>query len=195
MPSKSTTRRKTTVRRNTNSGTDITSLLERDHKLVKRLLNQLDQTTERAAKQREQLLNQIESELKTHTRIEEEIFYPAFRDAVKKADQDMYYEALEEHHIVDVVLAEIKAADTESEEFGAKAKVLKDLVLHHAEEEEEPQMFVKARRAMSKQKLNELGKQMQARKEELGAGIMTRVARTAGATLGKIMNGGKRRAA
>jgi hemerythrin-like domain-containing protein len=195
MPSKTTSRKKTAVRRNTNSGTDITALLAHDHKVVKRLLNQLDQTTERATTRREELFKQVENELKMHTRIEEEIFYPAFRDAVKKADQDMYYEALEEHHIVDVVLAEMKSADTESEEFGAKAKVLKDLVLHHAEEEEEPQMFVKARRVMNKQKLNELGKQMQARKQELGAGIMTRVARTAGATLGKIMNGGKGRAA
>src|SRR3954469_19179206 len=135
MPSRSATRKKPATRRNSSSGTDITTLLERDHKLVKRLLNQLDQTTERAAKQREELLKQIENELKTHTRIEEEIFYPAFRDAVKKADQDMYYEALEEHHIVDVVLAEMKGADVESEEFGAKAKVLKDLVMHHAEEE------------------------------------------------------------
>jgi hypothetical protein len=177
------------------SSADITLLLERDHKVVKRLLNQLEQTTERATTRREELFKQIENELKTHTRIEEEIFYPAFRDAVKKADQDMYYEAMEEHHVVDVVLAEMKAADTESEEFGAKAKVLKDLVLHHAEEEEEPEMFVKARRVMSKQELNDLGKQMQARKAELEAGIITRVARTAGATLGKIMNGGKRRAA
>jgi hypothetical protein len=195
MPSKSTTRRKPATRRNTKSGADITSLLEHDHKVVKRLLNQLDQTTERATKQREELFNQIETELKMHTRIEEEVFYPAFRDAAEKADQEMYYEALEEHHVVDLVLAEMKRADFESEEFGAKAKLLKDLVLHHAEEEEEPQMFVKARRMMSKQKLNDLGKQMQARKAELGAGIMTRVARTAGATLGRIMNGGKRRAA
>jgi len=63
----------------------------------------LEETTERATGKREKLLATIEQELKLHTKIEEEIFYPAFRDAAKKKDdKDLYYEAIEEHHVVDV---------------------------------------------------------------------------------------------
>jgi hypothetical protein len=174
---------------------DITSLLERDHRVVKRLLNQLIATTARASRQRKELLEKIESELKTHTQIEEEIFYPAFKQASIKADEHFYYEALEEHHMVDVMLSEMKSSDIESEEFNARAKVLKDLVLHHAEQEEERKMFTRARRVMNKQQLRELGEQMKSRKEELGTGILTRVARTTGAAIGKLVNGGRRRAA
>jgi iron-sulfur cluster repair protein YtfE (RIC family) len=97
---------------------------------VKQLLNRLNATTERAVNQREQLLQEIETELKIHTRLEEEIFYPAFKKAAKTADDHLYYEAVEEHHMVDMALKEMKAADAESEEFSAKAKVLQDLVLH-----------------------------------------------------------------
>jgi Hemerythrin HHE cation binding domain len=174
---------------------DITSLLERDHRIVKRLLNQLTATTARASRQREELLHKIESELKTHTQIEEEIFYPAFKEASIKADEHFYYEALEEHHMVDVMLPEMKSIDIESEEFNAKVKVLKDLVLHHAQEEEEKKMFTRARRVMNREQLRELGEQMQTRKQELSAGILTRVARTTGAAIGKLVNGGRRRAA
>ena len=74
-----------------------------------------------------------------------EIFYPAYKAAVsKREDTKLYHEALEEHHVVDTVIAEIKSCDSGSEEFSAKAKVLKDLVEHHAEEEEK-QMFPRAR--------------------------------------------------
>jgi hypothetical protein len=162
---------------------------------LKQLLNRLNATTERAVNQREQLLQDIETALKIHTRLEEEIFYPAFKDAVKSADEHLYYEAVEEHHLVDFVLKEIKAADAESEEFSAKAKVLQDIVLHHAEEEEEPVMFLKARRAMSADELSELGRNMQTRKQELQSSTLTRLAKTTGRTVGKFVNGVRRRAA
>lgn len=146
---------------------DAISMLKADHKKVKALLEALEKTTERGAKKREKLLGQIEKELRVHTNLEETIFYPAFRDAVKKKeDREMYFEALEEHHVVKLVLPELKSTDPTSEPFAAKAKVLKELVTHHAKEEER-EMFPEARKVLDPTELQELGVRMQAKKKEL----------------------------
>ena len=147
--------------------TNAINLLKADHKKVKGMLEDLESTTERGAKTREKLLAQIETELTVHTSIEEEIFYPAFRDAVKKKeDRELYFEAIEEHHVVKVVLPEIKETDPASETFGAKSKVLKELVTHHAKEEER-EMFPAAKKVLSDDELEQLGERMQARKDQL----------------------------
>ncbi|HYR85432.1 MAG TPA: hemerythrin domain-containing protein [Terriglobia bacterium] len=167
MPAKS--RKRSISRRHTagRSAKDAIALLKKDHKNVKQLLKRLEGTSERNTNQREQFLTQIEHEVKTHTTIEEEIFYPAFKGALRaKSDAHLYFEALEEHHLVDVVMQEIRNTESDSEEFAAKAKVLKDLIEHHAEEEE-AQMFPKARKAMGAVRLRELGQELQQRKREL----------------------------
>ncbi len=146
------------------------TLLKEDHKTVRGLLEKLDETTERASESRVKLLARIEQELKIHTTIEEEIFYPAYKAAVsKREDSKLYHEALEEHHVVDMVIAEIKSCGADSEEFSAKAKVLMDLVEHHVEEEEK-QMFPRARRVMETSQLQDLGEQMNTRKKEMQSG-------------------------
>ena len=149
---------------------DAIALLKADHKKVKALLEELEKTTERGAGRRTKLLSQIEKELTVHTEIEETIFYPAFRDAVKKKeDREMYFEALEEHHVVKLVLPEIKETDPSSEPFAAKAKVLKELVTHHAKEEERD-MFPEAKKVLDRDELVELGRQMDAKKKQLMRG-------------------------
>jgi len=146
---------------------DAISILKADHKKVKGLLEQLEKTTERGANTRKKLLAQIEKELVIHTNIEETIFYPAFRDAVKKKeDREMYFEALEEHHVVKMVLPELKDTDPSSEPFAAKAKVLKELVTHHAKEEEKD-MFPEAKKVLDKAELEELGERMAAKKKSM----------------------------
>jgi hemerythrin-like domain-containing protein len=148
---------------------DAIALLKEDHQKVRELLSELEETTERASAKRDELLATIEQELTIHTKIEEEIFYPAFRDAAqKKDDKDLYYEAIEEHHVVELVLPEIKETDTDSEEFGAKAKVLKDLVEHHAEEEE-TEMFPRARKLMDREELVRLGGELAKAKESMAS--------------------------
>jgi hemerythrin-like domain-containing protein len=144
---------------------DAIALLKQDHEKVRGLLGQLENAS---GARREKLLTQVEQELKVHTQIEEEIFYPAYRDAArKKDDKKLYYEALEEHHVVDLVMPE--ASDGASvEELQAKAKVLKDLVEHHAGEEEK-EMFPRARQVFEREELRELGDRLQQRKEELQA--------------------------
>jgi hemerythrin-like domain-containing protein len=165
-----TTGRSTTRGSGRGSGKDAIALLKADHKNVKQLLKRLAATSEDETSEREELLGEIENEVKVHTTIEEEIFYPAFKESLRsESDAHVYFEALEEHHVVDLVMPEIREADLESEEFAAKAKVLKDLIEHHAEEEES-QMFPKAKRAMGAAKLRELGQELQMRKQQLMGG-------------------------
>jgi hemerythrin-like domain-containing protein len=149
----------------TKKPTDAIALLKQDHEKVRGLLGQLENAT---GARRSTLLTQVEQELKIHTTIEEEIFYPAYRDAArKKEDKKLYFEALEEHHVVDLVMPEVSDGTT-PEELKAKAKVLKDIVEHHADEEEK-EMFPRARKALEREELRELGERMQTRKKELGA--------------------------
>jgi hemerythrin-like domain-containing protein len=143
------------------------TMLKSDHATVKRLLRELESTTERAVKQRESLVSEIEREIKLHSQLEEEIFYPAFKAKTENTDaEDLFYEAAEEHHVVDMVLPALKAANPKSHEFGAKAKVLKDLVEHHIREDE-TQMFAQARSLFSDEQLRELGDLMQERKDSV----------------------------
>jgi hemerythrin superfamily protein len=136
---------------------DAIALLKQDHKTVRELLSKLE---EAEGRDREATLKTIEHELKIHTKIEEDIFYPAFREAAEKEeDKEPYFEALEEHHVVDLVLPEIKKTEPDADEFKAKAKVLKDLVEHHAEEEE-TEMFPRAKKLMDRAQLMELGQQL-----------------------------------
>jgi hemerythrin-like domain-containing protein len=143
------------------------TLLKSDHATVRRLLRELEESSSRAFRARERLVGDIERELKVHSQIEEEIFYPAFKNAAESEEDDsMFYEAAEEHHVVDLILPELKNADPKSEQFAAKATVLKEIVEHHAREEERD-MFPRARKLMSDEELRELGDELQARKEML----------------------------
>jgi iron-sulfur cluster repair protein YtfE (RIC family) len=127
MPTKQKTTKST--RRKVSGTTDPISILKGDHQRVRQLLRRLENTTDRATTQRKELLSEIENEVKIHTTVEEEIFYPAFKEAVRsKSDKEVYFEAIEEHHVVDLIMPEIKSTDAASEQFGAKAKVLKDLI-------------------------------------------------------------------
>lgn len=150
---------------------DAIQLLKKDHQEVKSLLEELTETTERATTRRPELLEQIARLLKAHTTIEEKIFYPAFRKAAEEAGDDegktMYHEALEEHRTVDeLVLPDLQKTDPKSEKFSGRAKVLKELVEHHADEEEKD-MFPKAEKLLGAERLAELGEEMQARKNEM----------------------------
>jgi hemerythrin-like domain-containing protein len=146
---------------------DAIQLLKTDHKLVKELLTELESSTTRAVKKRTDLLHQIEVNLKAHTTIEEEIFYPAFKAAGDKEEAKMYFEALEEHRAAeDLVLPDLMGTDPACDQFSGRAKVLKELIEHHIEEEEQ-EMFKDAKKLLSKEELTELGARMEQRKNEL----------------------------
>jgi hemerythrin superfamily protein len=147
---------------------DAITLLTRDHQAVRELLDQLAESTTRATKKRTDLLSEIAIQLKAHTTIEEEIFYPAFKSAGDKSDDaTMYFEALEEHRAAgELVLPDLLDTPTDSEKFSGRAKVLKELVTHHADEEEKG-MFKRVKQLMDAAELKELGEKLKARKAEL----------------------------
>jgi hemerythrin-like domain-containing protein len=143
------------------------ALLEADHETVRNLLEQLEETTSRGERKRADLLAKIGSEVRIHAQIEEEIFYPAYEEAAKShEDRKLFFEATEEHGLVDIVLPALEETEPSTEEFGAKAKVLKDLIEHHAEEEE-GEMFARAKKLLGKARLLELGESLRARRSEL----------------------------
>lgn len=147
---------------------DAIQLLKKDHVTLRGLLTELEATTTRAQKKRVELLAKVNRELKVHSRIEEEIFYPAFKNAGKKGDDaKMFFEATEEHRAAgDLVLPDLLSTDSSSEKFSGRAKVLKELIEHHAKEEEK-EMFPRAEQLLPKDQLDSLGEQMSARKAQL----------------------------
>ena len=135
-------------------------LLQADHERVKALLTQLSESTDRAVKKRTELVAKLEMEIAIHTRLEEDILYPAFKKAGGKEQDEMYYEAKEEHRTVDaLVLPDLKQTDPGTPEFSGRIKVVKELLEHHIEEEE-TEMFPKAKKLLGKAKLDQLGEQM-----------------------------------
>ena len=140
-----------------------TDLLKRQHREVKGLFKKIKDTEN--SSERRRLMTTIAQELKVHTTIEEEIFYPAMREVQSKKAEGMVNEAYEEHHVVDLVLRELPQVDPEDERFEAKMTVLSELVQHHIEEEED-EMFKLAAK-LDKGELDELGEQMNARASEL----------------------------
>ena len=143
---------------------DALTLLKQDHDTVKGMLRKLDETTERAEVTRTEGLEKLKQELTVHEAIEEEILYPALIEFAKT--KDITLEAYEEHHVVDTILAELEQTPVDDETWAAKLTVMKENLEHHIEEEEDD-MFKKARQVMDEAELEELGERMNARKAEL----------------------------
>ena len=137
---------------------DAIKLLKDDHRKVKKLLEEVDSTTERGVKTREELFGKIKSEMEVHEAIEEEIFYPALKEHPKA--KDIVLEGYEEHHVVDEIMGELAVTAFDDERWGAKASVMKENIEHHIEEEE-GEMFTKARQIFSADELEEMGARMQ----------------------------------
>jgi hemerythrin-like domain-containing protein len=138
------------------------NLLEEDHRKVKKMLAEGEQTTERAEVTRSDLYATLRREMETHERIEEEIFYPALKEHPKA--RDIVLEGFEEHHVVDEIMGELGETDVTSETWAAKFKVMKESIEHHIEEEE-GEMFPKARQVFDKDELEVLGDRMLELKE------------------------------
>jgi iron-sulfur cluster repair protein YtfE (RIC family) len=142
-----------------------TDLLKQQHRQVRDLFKRVEKTDD--AGRRRRLLDEIASALKLHTALEEQVFYPAVREINAKAEE-MIDEAFEEHHVVDLVLAELPDLDPEDERFQAKMTVLEELVDHHVREEEK-EMFKLAGR-LGDQALRELGLRMREQAGEADTG-------------------------
>jgi hemerythrin superfamily protein len=145
---------------------DVYKLLKDDHKKVKGIFNELEDTTERALKTREHLFVNLKMELTLHAEAEEKFFYP--RVEKPKATHELTLEAYEEHKVVKTLLAELDADAKNTEEWAAKLKVLKENVEHHVEEEE-TELFPKAKKILTDAEAEEIAVEIEAFKEEASA--------------------------
>ncbi len=128
---------------------DILATLKSEHDELRALFEEINDTTDRAKKKREKLLADVEARLIPHAKWEEFHFYPAFKERADRDGLKTHAEAMVEHQAVELtVLPEVKASDVETPRFAGAAKVLGELVDHHATEEENT-MFKMARKMFS----------------------------------------------
>jgi len=145
----------------TRTGNAVVEMLKDDHEKVKGLLERFKETE---GKEKIEIAKTIIQELEVHADLEERLIYPAIRDEID-AD-DMMDEAVEEHHLVHVLIAELKKLKPSDERFDAKFNVLGELVKHHVEEEEDE---ILPQAEESKIDWEELASRVMKRKEQLVA--------------------------
>ena len=149
------------------AGKDACDLLDADHKNVMKMFKEYEELTNSrarsAAQKKMDLAREICMQLTVHTQIEEEIFYPAVRAAIK--DTDLLDEAAVEHQSAKELIDQLEAAGEADEMFDAKVKVLGEYVNHHIKEER-GEIFPKAR-AARKLDLVAMRDELETRKEEL----------------------------
>lgn len=144
---------------------DAIELLTQQHRETETLFDRFDAAG--SDEEKAEIATRTIADLQVHTTIEEELFYPALREADEELEDDVL-EGYEEHHAVELLLDELDGMSPDHERFEAKFTVVKEFVLHHVEEEED-EMFPQAREALGDDRLRELGQQMQARADELRA--------------------------
>ncbi len=145
---------------NTLKAQDATTLLRADHKLVSGLFAEYEKT--RSSTKKKQLVSKICTELSVHAQVEEEIFYPAVKQALK--DKELIPEATVEHATLKDLIAQVEGVEPDGEMFDAKIKVMCEYVEHHVKEEQN-EMFPKAK--STGLDMVELGARLSERKAEL----------------------------
>jgi len=153
---------KTARASSTSSGQDAIALLRADHRKVSDLFEQYEST--RSAAKKKTLVSNICLELSVHAKVEEEIFYPAVKAALK--DKELVPEAQVEHASLKDLIAQVQDKEPDGEMFDAKIKVMSEYVKHHVKEEQN-EMFPKAK--ATRLDMKDLGARIAARKEELMA--------------------------
>jgi len=150
----------TKKRRNAPEAREATALLRADHKLVSGLFAEYDKA--RSAARKKLLVSRICTELSVHAQVEEEIFYPAIKLALK--DKELVPEATVEHATLKELIAQVEGVEPDGEMFDARIKVMSEYVKHHVKEEQD-EMFPKAK--ATRLDMVELGAQLSERKAEL----------------------------
>jgi hemerythrin-like domain-containing protein len=136
-------------------------LLSQQHREVEKLFAAFEKAED--AEDKEALFEEIADKLAVHTKIEEQIFYPAVRE---KKTEDMVMEAFVEHTSAKRLLADLMESDPSEGAFDAQMKVLKEQIEHHVEEEE-GQLFPAAKKVLGKEELVALAQEMTALQTEL----------------------------
>ena len=143
-----------------------TDLLKEDHQKVKSLFKDFRGLDGDQDQEKGRLFEEIRQELTIHSKVEEEIFYPAVKKIPETEARRLVLEAREEHAVVKTILGQLESLDPGDEVFDAKMKVLMEGVEHHADEEES-EMFPEARESLDDDELLELGRRIEARKNVL----------------------------
>lgn len=146
---------------------DIYELIKNEHDKVLSIVEKLAQSTSRASKMRQEQWTKLKDNLLPHMHAEESFFYPFLMDD-KKA-RPLALEALEEHHVARNELWEIDRTSTQDENWPVKVKVLQDLLEHHIEEEE-GEVFDKARDIIGDDRDGEIAKRFKSIEQEAKAG-------------------------
>ncbi|MGH8886420.1 MAG: hemerythrin domain-containing protein [Egibacteraceae bacterium] len=145
---------------------DALRLLTEDHEKVRGLFRQFESAQERDdTSAMRSTTAEIIQELKVHTQIEEQVFYPAVQAGDGDKLDAMVREGIEEHHVVDLLIEEIEGLDAGDKAFAAKMTVLIENVEHHAEEEES-ELFPKTRTALGADRLETLGARLEKAKRQ-----------------------------
>lgn len=138
---------------------DATNFLKHQHRHVEELFKKARSVKEPT--ERLNLFKQIDRELRVHSQIEEEIFYPEVRQRAEKSEERMEVaEAYEEHGLVKTTIEGLERLDPGTEQFRAKLNVLMELVQHHVDDEESS-MFKSAQRLFGKEELEALGQRLE----------------------------------
>ncbi len=137
---------------------DAIVILKDDHKQIKRLFRQFEKAGDDAAATKSKLAKQIIDLLHVHTFIENQALYPETRKLLPDLEDDVL-ESYEEHHVADVLCAELAKMRPADERFDAKMTVLIEMVEHHIEEEED-EWFPQVREGLGRKKLQEIGVRM-----------------------------------
>jgi hemerythrin superfamily protein len=145
---------------------DVINYLEKDHKTVLSLLAKLKKTTSSAIKSRQNQFKVIKQELYLHEQVEQKVLYPA----LKKKDKDHILEAYQEHHLVNMILADIESIPFNNESWKAKVVVLIECLTHHIKEERN-ELFPLTKKVFNKEQREDMTIAMETIKKELKASI------------------------
>lgn len=142
---------------------NVYSLLKQDHRKVESIFEALEDTITRTPKMREALFTELYSELSLHAEAEETVFYPRIFKSWET--HEMTLEAIEEHNVIKTLLTELDSDPKDTEQWGAKLKVLQEVVEHHVKEEE-LELFERANRVLSKEEGEAIAEEIKAFKEK-----------------------------
>ena len=138
--------------------TDAIVLLKEDHRQVRKLFTQFEKAGEDAHVEKGEVVDKIIELLTVHTYLENEVMYPRVRELVPDLEDDIL-ESYEEHHVADLLVAELAAMEPDDERFTAKTTVLIENVRHHMDEEEN-EWFPQVRENLGRKQLQQLGANM-----------------------------------
>lgn len=147
---------------------NIYDRIKQDHDEARRLMAEIKDTSERAAKTRRKLFDTFKREMWAHHKLEEAVFYTTLSN--QRATRDEAFEAVNEHHVANGLLEELDSVPVDNAEWAAKFGVLCELVEHHMDEEEK-ETFAEARDTLSKEAAQTMGKSFDSRKKAVLAAM------------------------